>query len=69
MKAKVEKDKSCGINHEIQDVRTATDAIVISKTSVKKSRYQLKGIIYKMANLLTLGEFESDRSTLKIFLL
>ena len=39
MKAKVEKDKSCGINHEIQDVRTATDAIVISKTSVKKSRY------------------------------
>merc|ERR1711994_513761 len=32
MKAKVEKDKS-GINHEIQDVRTATDEIVRSKAS------------------------------------
>merc|ERR1712223_2249452 len=34
MKAKVEKDKS-GINHEIQDVRTATDEIVRSKASAE----------------------------------
>merc|ERR1711950_9518 len=42
MKAKVEKDKS-GINHEIQDVRTATDEIVRSKASAEKSNKNLIG--------------------------
>merc|ERR1712184_172542 len=36
MKAKIEKDKS-GINHEITDVRAATDEIARSKASAEKS--------------------------------
>merc|ERR1719150_1028357 len=40
MKAKIEKDKS-QINHEIQDVRAATDEIIRSKASAEKSNKTL----------------------------
>merc|ERR1719150_995649 len=65
MKAKVEKDKS-GINHEIQDVRTATDEIVRSKASAEKSNKNLIGNLNEVnkkveeANL-TLGDFENNK--------
>merc|ERR1711878_173223 len=64
MKAKVEKDKS-GINHEIQDVRTATDEIVRSKASAEKSNKNLLASLNEVnkkveeANL-TLGDFENN---------
>merc|ERR1712218_750568 len=65
MKAKVEKDKS-GINHEIQDVRTATDEIVRSKASAEKSNKNLLASLNEVnkkveeANL-TLGDFENNK--------
>merc|ERR1719188_808857 len=40
MKAKIEKDKN-SINHEIQDVRAATDEIIRSKASAEKSNKNL----------------------------
>merc|ERR1712226_1787045 len=65
MKAKIEKDKS-GINHEIQDVRTATDEIVRSKASAEKSNKNLISSLNDVnkkveeANL-TLGDFENNK--------
>merc|ERR1712113_258775 len=65
MKAKIEKDKS-HINHEIQDVRTATDEIVRSKASAEKSNKNLLASLNEVnkkveeANL-TLGDFENNK--------
>merc|ERR1712136_280310 len=63
MKAKIEKDKN-SINHEIQDVRAATDEIVRSKASAEKSNKNLCAQLndcnkkVEEANL-TLGDFEN----------
>merc|ERR1711936_1171589 len=65
MKAKIEKDKS-QINHEIQDVRAATDEIIRSKASAEKSNKNLL-ISLNDANKkveeanLTLGDFENGK--------
>merc|ERR1719350_2057145 len=63
MKAKIEKDKNA-INHEIQDVRAATDEIIRSKASAEKSNKnlisQLNGVNKKVEEAnLTLGDFEN----------
>merc|ERR1711944_196086 len=42
MKAKIEKDKS-SINHEVVDVRAATDEVTRSKASAEKSNKSLIG--------------------------
>merc|ERR1712140_91768 len=55
-----------GINHEIQDVRTATDEIVRSKASAEKSNKNLLASLNEVnkkveeANL-TLGDFENNK--------
>merc|ERR1712136_465927 len=65
MKAKTEKDKN-SINHEIQDVRAATDEIVRSKASAEKSNKNLCATLNECnkkveeANL-TLGDFENAK--------
>merc|ERR1711876_32297 len=65
MKAKIEKDRSA-INHEIQDVRAATDEITRSKASAEKSNKNLIGQLNEVnkkveeANL-TLGDFENNK--------
>merc|ERR1711983_268656 len=65
MKAKIEKDKS-QINHEIQDVRAATDEIIRSKASAEKSNKNLI-LTLNEANKkveeanLTLGDFENGK--------
>merc|ERR1711936_642848 len=65
MKAKIEKDKS-QINHEIQDVRAATDEVVRSKASAEKSNKNLISTLNEAnkkveeANL-TLGDFENGK--------
>merc|ERR1712241_1032235 len=65
MKAKIEKDKS-HINHEIQDVRAATDEIIRSKASAEKSNKNLLNSLNEVnkkveeANL-TLGDYEAHK--------
>merc|ERR1711992_93625 len=65
MKAKIEKDKS-QINHEVQDVRSATDEVVRSKASAEKSNKNLISTLNEAnkkveeANL-TLGDFENGK--------
>merc|ERR1712020_313399 len=68
MKAKIEKDKGA-INHEIVDIRAATDEVNRSKASAEKSN---KGLISQLneankkveeANL-TLGDFENAKRKL-----
>merc|ERR1712018_245591 len=65
MKAKIEKDKNA-INHEIQDVRAATDEIIRSKASAEKSNKNLVSQLndcnkkVEEANL-TLGDFENAK--------
>merc|ERR1711878_143215 len=65
MKAKIEKDKS-QINHEVQDVRSATDEVVRSKASAEKSNKNLISTLnegnkkVEEANL-TLGDFENGK--------
>merc|ERR1712018_681169 len=65
MKAKIEKDKN-SINHEIQDVRGATDEIIRSKASAEKSNKNLCNQLNEAnkkveeANL-TLGDFENAK--------
>merc|ERR1711983_724460 len=65
MKAKIEKDKS-QINHEVQDVRSATDEVVRSKASAEKSNKNLI-LTLNEANKkveeanLTLGDFENGK--------
>merc|ERR1712079_944415 len=65
MKAKIEKDKS-QINHEIQDVRAATDEVGRSKASAEKSNKNLT-LTLNEANKkveeanLTLGDFENGK--------
>merc|ERR1712241_1051228 len=65
MKAKIEKDKN-SINHEIQDVRGATDEIIRSKASAEKSNKnfisQLNDANKKVEEAnLTLGDFENAK--------
>merc|ERR1711993_31842 len=65
MKSKIEKDKS-QINHEIVDVRAATDEVVRSKASAEKSNKNLISTLNEAnkkveeANL-TLGDFENGK--------
>merc|ERR1712029_944668 len=65
MKAKIEKDKGA-INHEIQDVRAATEEISRSKASAEKSNKTLVAQLndtnkkVEEANL-TLGDFENNK--------
>ena len=65
MKAKIEKDKG-SINHEIQDIRSATDEIMRSKASAEKSNKNLTAALNEInkkveeANL-TLGDFDSNK--------
>merc|ERR1711953_813047 len=65
MKAKIDKDKS-QINHEVADVRAATDEIIRSKASVEKSNKnliaQLNEVNKKVEEAnLTLGDFENHK--------
>merc|ERR1719340_398730 len=65
MKAKIEKDKA-QINHEVQDVRSATEEIIRSKASAEKSNKNLISTLNDVnkkveeANL-TLGDFENGK--------
>merc|ERR1711936_1344072 len=65
MKAKIEKDKA-QINHEVQDVRSATEEVVRSKASAEKSNKNLISTLnegnkkVEEANL-TLGDFENGK--------
>merc|ERR1712113_971974 len=68
MKAKIEKDKA-QINHEVQDVRSATEEIIRSKASAEKSNKnlinQLNDINKKVEEAnLTLGDFENGKRKL-----
>merc|ERR1712226_1197433 len=65
MKAKIEKDKS-NINHEISDVRAATDEINRSKASAEKSNKVLVNTLNDQNKkveeaTLTLGDFEASK--------
>merc|ERR1719326_415793 len=68
MKAKIEKDKSA-INHEIIEVRAATDEIGRSKASAEKSNKNLIASLNEVnkkveeANL-TIGDFEAGKRKL-----
>merc|ERR1719242_1981231 len=65
MKAKIEKDKA-QINHEILDIRSATDEISRSKASAEKSNKNLIITLNEVnkkveeANL-TIGDFENAK--------
>merc|ERR1712110_645067 len=65
MKAKIEKDKSA-INHEVVDVRAATDEVTWAKASAEKSNKTLISQLndgnkkVEEANL-TLGDFENAK--------
>merc|ERR1712029_1096856 len=68
MKAKVEKDKS-NINHEVVDIRAATDEVGRSKASAEKSNKTLIGSLNEVNNKveeanLTLGDFENAKRKL-----
>merc|ERR1711953_1480200 len=68
MKAKIDKDKS-QINHEVADVRAATDEIIRSKASAEKSNKnlitQLNEVNKKVEEAnLTLGDFENSKRKL-----
>merc|ERR1712168_880488 len=65
MKAKIEKDKS-NINHEINDVRAATDEINRSKASAEKSNKVLVNNLNDQNKkveeaTLTLGDYEASK--------
>merc|ERR1719242_886957 len=68
MKAKIEKDKA-QINHEILDIRSATDEISRSKASAEKSNKNLIITLNEVnkkveeANL-TIGDFENAKRKL-----
>merc|ERR1719460_3414585 len=68
MKSKIEKDKS-QINHEIVDIRAATDEVGRSKASAEKSNKNLIAQLnegnkkVEEANL-TLGDFENAKRKL-----
>merc|ERR1712165_677160 len=68
MKAKIEKDKGA-INHEIVDIRAATEEVTRSKASAEKSNKSLVSQLNEAnkkveeANL-TLGDFENAKRKL-----
>jgi len=62
MKGKIEKDKS-SINHEIQEVRAATDEVSRAKASAEKSNKQLLASLNEVnkkveESNLTIGDFD-----------
>merc|ERR1719384_1600553 len=68
MKGKIEKDKSA-INHEVVDVRAATDEVTRSRASAEKSNKtlvaQLNDVNKKVEEAnLTLGDFENAKRKL-----